>query len=151
MAATNPATILLKGDITQNEGTAGGAITPGHLVQMNAAGAIVVHAEAGGAAPERAFALEDDAQGRGIGDAYDATTHKNVRYGICPPGTEIYAILADSNTIAINDPLVSNGDGTLAEGTVTSPATTNTQAVVARALEAVTTSGSTSRIKVRVV
>src|SRR5688572_33293534 len=116
MASPTPNTILLKHmGITsiQSEGTAGGTITPGMLVGMNSAGAIVAHGTAGGTAPSKSFALEDDLQGRGINDNYDSTTYKQVRYHDCAPGTEVYAILADAQAMAIGDLLESAGNGTL--------------------------------------
>lgn len=163
MAQSTPETIILEGAerCIQYEATAGGTITPGHLVALNSAGAVVVHPTAAGAAPERAFALEDDAQGRGITDAYDASTYKSVRYAICPPGTKIYAIISPvTQSIAIGDKLESAGNGMLREhvpqvgADATSPAIgVRVGQIVAVALEAVTvTSPATgARCRVRTV
>ena len=154
MAASTPNTILLKGADTaiQHEAIAGGAITPGMLVMLNASGQVVVHNADVIGGPPAGVALEDDAQGRGIDDAYDATTHKNVRYVALTPGMEFYGILADEVNAAIGTALGSNGDGTLDAAVVTSPAVG--EEVYAVALEAVNTTTSpvaTARIKVRVV
>jgi hypothetical protein len=160
MVASTPHTIILKEaeHVMFKEHVAGGAITPGHLIALNSSGLVVVHPTAGGSAPERLFAFEDDLRGKGIDDAYDSTTNKNVRCGVCQPGVEVYAWLATSQTITIGDLLESNGNGQLKEHLAqqgpqaTSPAVgIRTQQVVARALEAVTTTGTAARIKVRVV
>lgn len=122
------------------ERTAGGAITPGHLVELNSAGAVVVHATAAEAVlPQRAFALEDQAQGRSIDDAY--ASGDLVVYQVFQPGDEIYALLENAAVATIGAELESAGDGTLQIRT--------TGAVVARALEALTASGPT-RIRVEV-
>ena len=161
MAQSTPKTIILKGAerCMQVEYQAGGTITPGHLVALNSSGALVVHPTAGGTAPERMFALEDDAQGRGISDNYDSTTYKNVRAMVCPPGTEVYAWLAANAAIAIGDKLESAGNGQLREhvgqqSPITSPGVAvRTGQVVAVALEAKdsTSPVGVTRIKVRVV
>jgi len=161
MARTTPATILLKGrehQVVYIEATAGGTITPGHLVQIGSDGLVVVHAAAGGSAPGGMFALEDDAQGRGITDTYDSTTNKNVLIGVCGRGAEVYAILTTSQTVAIGDALESAGNGTLrkhvAQTTVgaQSPGVgARSGQIVGRAIDAVTTTASVARIQVRVV
>jgi hypothetical protein len=159
MARSTPATIILKGRelVVYIEGTAGGAITPGHLVQIGSDGLMVVHATAGGSSPGGLFALEDDARGKGITDAYDSTTNKNVLVGVCNRGVEIYAILTTSQTVVIGDALESAGNGTLRKHVpqtsvaATSPGVAvRTGTVVARAIEAVTTTGTVARIQVRV-
>jgi len=164
MAKTAPETIVLKGaeHVIQNEATAGGTIKPGHLIALGSAGTVAVHAVAGGSAPEKAFAFEDDGQGRGIDDAYDSTTHKNVRYGLCAPGVEIYAWLKDAEIAVIGSKLESAGDGSLKvhdpqDGTFASPAVgVRTGQVIAVALQALDLSASppatgNHRIKVRVI
>lgn len=163
MAATTYHTIIIKNveNAVQNEGTAGGTITPGMLVMLNSSSQVVVHNVAGGSVPEKAFALEDDLQGRGITDNYDSTTYKNVRYQVCPPGTEVYALIAANAHIAVGDKLESNGNGYLREHIVQSPgagATSpavgiRTGQVVAVALEAKdsTSPVGAGRLRVRVV
>jgi hypothetical protein len=143
MAASVPHTIILKAEdqAVQNEGVAGGAIRPGDLVVVNSAGAVVVNPTAVSATPRKAFALEDDAQGKGIADNYASADR--VRYMECQPGTEVYAWLAAAMTITIGDILESGANGCLQERT--------TGAAVATALEAVTTVGSQARLKVRVI
>jgi hypothetical protein len=159
MAATTPATVLLKGadHVMFVEHPAGGTITPGMLIALGSGGTVAVHAVAGGSAPERMFALEDDLQGKGITDTYASTN--TVRAAICPPGTEIYALCAAAQSIAIGDKLESAGTGYLREHipqgvNITSPGTAaRVQQVVAIALEALdsTSPVGASRLKVRVV
>lgn len=110
MAATNAKTIILIGRGIRKERVADGAITPGHLVYLKSTDKVGVHATAGGNA-QKAFAIEDDLQGKTISDAYaDAS---RVQYEIMERGAEINALIANGQDIAIGDPLESAGDGTL--------------------------------------
>jgi len=136
-------TIAVKGDYVRKEGEASAAITPGHLVEFGGTNDLQVHSTAAGKA-RKAFALENDLVGSGITDAYAAG--QTVQYGVFQRGAEVYAILAASQTIAKGDALVSAGDGTLKEIS-TEP---EEDSIVAWAMEAVTTTGSTSRILVEV-
>jgi hypothetical protein len=143
MARATPATIILKGSdyaYEQYEHPAGGTIRPGHLVMLNAAGAVVVHGTLGAVA-EKTFAVEDDAQGRGIDDNY--SSGQPVRYGCCSPGVKVYALIATAQTIVIGDKLESNGDGTLKKQAAAG-------ITLAVALEAVTTTASVARCEVRI-
>jgi hypothetical protein len=150
MAANN--TVLIKGDPLNKEYVADGAITPGHLIQLDADGKIVVHGTAGGRAA-KAFAKEDDLQGNSITDAYAAADPVQTLW--CKPGDEINALIANGENIAIGDWLVSNGDGTLKEADTLSAALT--EVVIAMALEAVDMSGSsgadpaTARCKIVII
>jgi hypothetical protein len=149
-----PKTVLLKGDPIRKEGKAGGAITPGHLIDFDSSGDLVVHATAGGNAQPR-FAIEEDFIGDGIDTAY--ADDSNVQYVVARQGDEMYAILTTSQTIAKGAALESAGDGTLrahtplaiAEGG-TANKTAYADAVVGYALEAVTTTSATKRIRVEV-
>ena len=147
----DPKTIILKGDVVRKEllMKASEAIFPGHLVERDSAGTLQKHSTASGTTSSL-FAVEGDADGSSISDAF--ADGETVPFAACPAGTEVYAILEDGHTIAIGDPLESAGDGTL-QGLTASAATSQAQrnSVVATALEAVTTSGSTSRIKVEVI
>ena len=122
------------------ERVAGGAITPGHLIELNASGQVVVHATAAAVFAQKAFALEDQAQGRGIDDAYAA--NDLVVYQVFGAGEEVYAWLENAGNVAIGAALQSNGAGELEART--------TGEVVAYALEAVNASGGAARIKVEV-
>ena len=73
-------------------------------------------------------------------------------------GDEVYAILATSQTIVVGDLLASAGDGTLEKFTAikcdsnaSAGAVTTPLQAVAVALEAVTTTSATKRIKVRII
>ena len=135
--------VLRKGYVCRKEGQTDEAITPGHLIEYGGTNDIQKHSTDGGFAI-KAFALENDLVGDDLDDAY--ATGEAVQFGVCAPGTEINAILADNQTVAVGEFLVSAGDGTLRE------ATSDAAGVyVAVALEAVTTSGATSRILVEVV
>ena len=148
---TDEKTVLLKGSPLRKElaMTASEAILPGHLVERVAAGTLSKHSTAASVAA-KSFALENESDGSGIDNAYG--DGENVIFVTCTSGDEVSAILADSNTIVIGDFLESNGDGTLKK-VATDAATDDTQreSVVGVALEAVTTSGSTARLKIEVI
>lgn len=92
------------------EYAAGGTITPGHLVALNSAGKVIVHAtEAGVILPM--FALEDELQGKVIYDTYKEDDR--VQVWIPGRGDEVYALLAANESVNIGDYLVSKGGGTL--------------------------------------
>ncbi len=133
----NAKTIVLKGMGIRKERIAAAAITPGHLVEITSANKVQVHATGGGLA-QKAFAVEDDMQGKTISDAY--ATGNRVQYNVFCGGEEVNAIIADGENIAIGDKLVSNGDGTLKELTSES----GDETVVAIAVEAVDMSGSSA-------
>jgi hypothetical protein len=146
-----PNTIHLKGTYIQTEGVAGGAITPGMLVQGFST--IVVHAAAAGNA-RKAFAVEKAIVGEGITDAY--ASGDQVIYRVYAPGSEVYALLKNGQNVAAGDPLVSAGDGSLqaADPTVATDATdaeVPTDNVVAYAAEALNnSSGAAARLIVEV-
>ena len=139
-------TIKLKSYLTIiNNYTAASGITPGHLVELIAAGTVQSHGTASGFNGAN-FALEDELQGKTIDDAYVATDIVQVL--TATPGDEVLALLADGETVAIGDSLESKGDGTLREFT--------SGTIIATALEAVDMSGSagvdpSGRISVRIV
>lgn len=160
MAASTPSTIILKNQehVLYEEYQAAGTITPGHLIAVGSAGTVAVHAVLGGSAPEKLFALEDDAQGRSITDNYDSSTYKTVRCAICQPGVEVYAILGLNQTIVIGDAVESLGDGTMRKHIAqTSVAATSpliagrTGQIIGHAKEAVTTTSATARLTIRIV
>jgi len=133
----------------QKEYVANAAITPGHLVQLMSTGKVRVHANAGQNA-QRMFAVEDDIQGNEIGTAYSSGNIVLCR--IFQRGDEVYAILTTSQTIAINDMLDSTGDGTLKKHTADSAGVVEyPEAIVAIALEAVTTTSAVARIRVEII
>jgi hypothetical protein len=149
------------------EKVAEAAITPGMLIQEGPDG-VSPHATAEGNALPM-FALEDELQGNGIDDAYAADDQ--VQCWIPQRGEEVYAILADGYDVAIGDWLASNGDGYLRlhvteveswEVSEAGKVTVYPLQIVAQALEAVDTSGSSGeessgtlgyakRIRVRIV
>lgn len=142
-------TIVLKGlnvagQRREGEAATGQTPLPGHLLDRNASGELIVHAGLGLRA-SRLFAVENDMVGDGIDDAYAAGDR--VQYHAAVPGDVIYAVLADAQSVDPTDWLVSNGDGTLIAATTE----VNDETLVARALETVVTSGATARIKVEVV
>lgn len=145
-------TIVLRGGGIRKERKAGGAITPGHLVELNASDQFVVHSTAAGNAIA-AFAVEAEVFGKDIDTAYASGDQCFVEY--LPTGSEVYALVgAGAAAIAEGDYLESAGDGTLRK-LATATATTQAQraSVVARALEAVDNSagGTPARIKVEVL
>ena len=100
----------------REEFVANAAITPGHLVEVMSTGKLRVHAtQTGNVGPKR-FALEDDIQGNGVGDAYSA--NNKVQTKVFLPGEKVLARLADGTSYAIGDLLESAGDGTLQKFTL---------------------------------
>lgn len=102
--------IVLRGNPAYQERTAGGAITPGHLIQIEADDTVLVNATANDATPNLAFALEDVMQGNTIRDAY--ALNDLVRYAVFASGDQVLAI-ANAGTVVVGDKVASNGDGTL--------------------------------------
>ena len=139
------------------EWIANAAITPGHLVEViNSSGSpkVRVHATAGGNAIPM-FALEDELQGNGIDTAY--ATAAPVQVWIAGRGDEVYALLANGQTVVVGDFLESAGDGTLQKHATDSAGVgTLSLQIVAIALESVDMSDSSGadpsgRIKVKIV
>lgn len=164
MADSTPRNVILKGQdfCIQKEGTAGGAITPGHLVK-DVAGTITVHAVAGGNTYP-AFALNmDDFNGGGLTDAY--ASGDTVKYVIPQRGVEIYALLSNEATlgdVSANDPLESAGNGTVrkhvaasqavAEGGSASYTITQTlNKVIGYAKEAKSNAGEAAAVRLKIV
>lgn len=140
---TSPNTIILKPTRLSDrydEARAGGAITPGHLIANNAAGAVVVHPTAGGAA-ELNIAIEDSFQGKTINDAYASTDL--VRFQRLQDGDEFYGFLAAHSFVDPTNFLASNGDGTFR------PAS-GSDAILGRSIEAVVNNtASAVRLRIR--
>lgn len=113
--ATTYNTIKLKKyqDIIE-EYEAASAITPGNLIELSSAGKVQNHATAGGEVLPM-FALEDELQGNGIEDAY--ASGDKVQCWVAQRGEIVYARLADGESVAIGDFLVSNGNGCLKKHT----------------------------------
>jgi len=116
------------------EYVAAGAITPGMLIELNSLGTVQYHStEDGDALPM--FALEDELQGEEIDDAFAALDR--VQCWIPYRGDQVYAGLADGESVVIGDFLTSKGDGWLKKHVVTSEGELEyPNAVVAIALEA---------------
>ncbi len=129
-------TIILKGAGIRKERVANASITPGHLVEVMSTGKLRVHATAGGPA-QKAFAVENDLIGAGITTAYAAFAQ--VQYEVMERGSEVYALLAIGQNVAIGAALESAGSGELRAATTTN--------IIGYALEAIPNGG---RIKVEV-
>ena len=134
-------TIILKGCGIRKERTANASITPGHLVEVMSTGKLRVHATAGGHA-QKEFAVENDLIGDGISTAYAAAAQ--VQYEVMERGAEVYALIANGQTIAIGDPLESAGNGELRKYTHDSAGLDTTNNIVAYALAAVDMSDSSA-------
>lgn len=105
-------TIKVKNYLDINEEyIASGAITPGMLVELNAATTVRAHATAGGNALPM-FACEDELQGKDITDVY-ADEARIPHVWIPQRGDQVYAILANGENAAVGDWLESAGEGML--------------------------------------
>jgi len=136
----------------REEMVAVGAITPGHLVEIDSAGEVQVHSTAGGNVLPM-FALEDELQGKKITDAYVADD--KVQVWIPGRGDVVYALLKDGETAVIGSWLESAGDGTLQVHAADSTGDYLPLQIVGQAIEAVDMSVSsgadpTGRIQVRI-
>ena len=140
--------ILGRGRPGRDEIIAAGVITPGDLVDPQAA---VVHAGAQLNA-EKVFADVNtfhEQAGKSIEQAY--VSGESTPVLMCSGGERIYARLAVSQTIAAGDPLASAGNGQLtAVTTAAATADTARDSIVAYAAEAVTTTGAVLRIWINV-
>ena len=158
-----PNTVKLKNfsDVNEEYTATAAALIPGMLLELDSAGKVKAHATAGGNVLPM-FAFEDELQGKGIDDAY-AVSDK-IQVWIPGRGDQVYAILADDNSVAIGDFLESNGAGFLQKHAAdVSDAANVTNQIVGVALEAVDLTGDSSaessaspigvnrRIKVRLV
>jgi len=147
--------ILKRYNDVQFEAIANEAITPGSLVEVMSTGKIKNHATAqGNAIPY--FVIEDAIMGKTIND--NVAKDDLARVMVAGRGDEVYAILATSQTIVVGDLLASAGGGTLekftaikCDSTASAGAVTTPLQAVAVALEAVTTTSATKRIKVRII
>lgn len=147
--------ILRRYNNVQFEAIAAEAIAPGSLVEVTSAGEVKNHATAqGNAIPY--FVMEDAILGKTIND--NVAKDDLARVMVAGRGDEVNAILNTSQTIVVGDLLASAGDGTLEKFTAikcdssASPgAVTTPLQAVAVALEAVTTTSATKRIKVRII
>lgn len=140
-------------DFIRDEAIANAAILPGMLLERMSTGKFKAHATAGGTA-ERLVAVEDVLQGNGITDTYAAADR--VQANIQRRGNMVYMRLANGQSVAIGDFLVSNGDGYLKKHTVDSSGVVVEEDKIAVALEAVDMSGSSGVdpdgfIKVRIL
>lgn len=118
--------------------------SPGALVVDDGSGEWTVHATAGAGGQFYVLDLNIFEQ-KGVADAYAAGDRAGAFY---PRDGETYnVILADSQTIGVGDALTSNADGSVKEATTTGA---TPDVVLFYAEEAITTSGSTARIRARV-
>ena len=116
------------------------AITPGFLVERTSGGTVQAHSNAGQNA-QRMFALEDELQGKEIGDNYAVSAL--IQFGIFRAGDQVYALLADGENASIGSFLESNGDGYLKVHAASSAgAVEYPEAIVGQALAALDMSGS---------
>lgn len=138
-SATAPKTILLRGEPLALEGVGSGAILPGHILERDSGGTVSVHSTDGGDARPLLVAREEEYCGGAIDTSY--ADGDNIPYYVMRPGDQFYAILDTSQVVTIGTLLESNGNGRLS---LIGTAGTG----IVRALEAVTTVGSTARIRV---
>lgn len=96
--------------VVNEEDAAAVAITPGHLVDYDAAGDLVLHATAGIQAA-RTFALERDELGRDIDTVY--AINDQVKVGAFHVGQRVYAFTPSGQNLAKGDLLQSDGAGRL--------------------------------------
>lgn len=141
-----PKVILLSGETLQREAAAVSGITPGHLIEIVAAGA-QVHSAEGKRAPIQVADFADFV-GNGIETAYVAGD--TVKYMIPVAGSRLFMLLAAGENVAVNDRLVSNGDGTLREAVVAGSTADDTDGQLFMAVEAKNNASGATAVRVRV-
>ena len=138
-ATGKPSTVWLKGSGAVKEANAGGAITPGHLVQRGSAGTVTVQGSASEGPP--LVAVEQGHFGKDIDTAY--ASGDRVSMVACQPGEEMYLLVpAAAAAIVIGDLLQAGAGGTVIKRT-------STNKIFATALEAVDNSGGGSAVRIR--
>lgn len=135
------------------ERVAASAITPGMLIELTSADKVQPHSTASGNVTPVMWALEDELQGNGIADAYAADAP--VQIWVTVPGEQVYALLADGESVVIGDKLASNGDGYLKKHDADSAVSEEIVAIALELVDRSTSSGGdtnvTGRIEVMVV
>lgn len=121
----------------------GETILPGHLV-LETSGEWVNHGTAGTAGPYRIADMNIIEQ-KSVTDALTVGQDSGAFWP--QPGETYNIVVADAQTVVADSPLTSNADGTVKVATVTGA---TPDVVLFYAEEAVTTSGSTARIRARV-
>lgn len=154
MAATNPKTIVLKGDPPRDERKAhsGATITPGMLCEfVNESSEAKIRAQqtpAQWAAP--LFAVESpytdkDAGTPAIDVDYLGSNDDNVRYVTGQPGDVIYGWLVAGGSVDANDFLESGGTGTFQQSSGTP-----SHQVLAQALEDKDNGAGTVNVRLKI-
>ena len=89
-------------------------IRPGMLIELRSDGKVQKHGTEGGKVLPM-FAVEDELQGNGIDDVYNADDQ--VQVWVPSRGDIVYGILKDDENVDVGDWLVSDGNGELQEAT----------------------------------
>lgn len=155
MASSTPNIVLLQVNGSERpifEAPAASAITPGDLVSKNSSGNLASFSGAN-TLNSRMFALENpfasDPTQTALAQQWASGDSVHFIYGA--PGDVVNARLAASQTIAIGDVLGPSATAGCLAKITTVDATVVVDAPVGIAEEAVTTTGSTGRIKVRIL
>lgn len=154
MSASAPHVVLISANGAErpilNDRVATASTLPGSIVEVVSTGKLTKISSAA-KQNNRIFVLENpyatDHTASALSQAYAADDA--VYYVYAQPGDVVYAILAASQTIAIGSPMVTTTTAG-ALGTATIDATVVTGAIVGYAEEAVTTTGATGYVKVRI-
>jgi len=136
-------TISIDTDAPVKEGKATAVVlSPGHLIERTSTdGQVQMHSTAGGKAAKH-FAVEDENQGKEIGDNY--AVEARIFFKTFRPGDIVQARIKDGENIAIGDWLVSGAAGVLAEALADSSGTVAEQFIVGQALSACDMSASSA-------
>lgn len=130
-----------RGDYERYEALANGAVSPGHLVELDSNSKVKVHATAGGWA-ELAFAVEDSLQGDDVTDSY--ADGDLVQYNIQKRGNIVWCRIKNGESVSVGDKLVSAGNGEMQEFVSDSSAVIVEQIPLLVALEACDMSDSSA-------
>ena len=147
MAKTNPDRILLKAEdhAVSLEGQTDETVTPGELLEYGGGNDVQLNSSAADGEAAAYFALTKFYDGSGIDTDY--ASGDTVHFAICPTGVEVYAWLADGESVSIGTSVESAGNGALQAYT--------SGRIIGKAIEAVdatsSAGGGPKRVKIRVV
>lgn len=134
------------------EDVSGGAITPGTFLDLDGSGDLIEAGASGSTKAARKWVAVENpfADPETASDAIDQNwaSGDTVKYAVPPPGTVVYAWLADGETVVKGDPLTTAANGELV--LVTEAATVHEEAIVAYAAEGKTASGAAARVLVEI-
>ena len=148
VGSNTPKRIHLLGTGRPEEAIASGAITPGHLIMLDANSKVKVHNHLGGTC-ECAFALEDALQGKTVDNAYAIADR--VFFVLASRGDVVWAYLKAGTAVPAGGFLISAGDGTLRPDSGSEGGQEQRVACALETVDATDSNDQNERIRVRIL